>query len=141
MRVVLLPGLDGTGDLFTELVAHAPASFETQVISYPLAEPARYEEHARQVVRAVDSTSPFIILAESYSGPVAVSVAQHHPKGLRGLVLCNTFIAHPAWSALRFLPWEVLFRFPVPQFAVRHHLTGPANASRTCHTTSASPAC
>jgi len=37
----------------------------------------------------------FIILGESFSGPIAVSVAASKPKGLIGLVLCSTFIRNP----------------------------------------------
>jgi pimeloyl-ACP methyl ester carboxylesterase len=130
MRVVLLPGLDGTGDLFEELIAHTPPGLDAHVIAYSPKEPLRYESCTRHVLRQLDSEPPFVLVAESYSGPVAISVAHANPKDLRGLVLCNTFISPPVWSWLRFLPWRLLVRFPVMRFTVRRFLTGAENADR-----------
>jgi pimeloyl-ACP methyl ester carboxylesterase len=129
MRAVLLPGLDGTGDLFQELVAHAPAGIETQIVAYLPEEPLGYKACTRHVLRELDSGSPFVLLAESFSGPVAVAVAQERPVGLCGLVLCNTFVSNPAWSGYRFLPWKLLCGFPIPRLIVRHFLTGPEHAA------------
>ncbi|MDR3685024.1 MAG: alpha/beta hydrolase, partial [Geothrix sp.] len=53
---------------------------------------------------------PFLLLGESFSGPVAMALAAEGPAGLLGLVLCGTFARNPrpglAWTAplLRALP-------------------------------------
>ncbi len=56
---------------------------------------------------------PFILLGESYSGPVAISLASTPPSGLIGLVLCCTFARNPrpglSWlrPIVRFVPSRV----------------------------------
>ena len=38
---------------------------------------------------------PFVLVAESFGGPLAVLLAARRPAGLVGLVLCATFVASP----------------------------------------------
>jgi pimeloyl-ACP methyl ester carboxylesterase len=130
MRVVLLPGLDGTGDLFAELVRETPAGFAATVIPYPPAEPLGYPELAALVERQLPRDEPFLLLGESFSGPVAIRVAAREPAGLRGLILCNTFAVHPAWSGFRYMPWRLAFSFPIPSYKVAFYLVGRREARR-----------
>ena len=51
---------------------------------------------ARGVARAALPTEgPFVILGESFSGPIAVSLAASCSSQLKGLVLCCTFVRNP----------------------------------------------
>jgi len=48
-----------------------------------------------------------VLIAESFSGPVAISLAARHPGKVRCLVLCATFAVSPFRTLLRaakFLP-------------------------------------
>jgi len=93
MKLVLLPGLDGTGDLFAPFVA-ALGGATAQVVRYPTDRSMGYAEH-EAVARSQLPQDDFVLLAESFSGPVGISVAASPPPGLRGLVLCATFASNP----------------------------------------------
>ena len=130
--LVLLPGMDGTGLMFEPFV-QAAAGFETRVVRYP-PELTSYEDCIRLARRALPRDRPFLLLGESFSGPVAIALAAERPAGVVGLVLCVTFARNPrpgwAWAApiLRALPplrlplpllqWLILGRRKPPQALV-----------------------
>ncbi len=127
--LVLLPGLDGTGVMFEPFVT-AAVGFETKVVRYPTAltsYPACVHYARTQLPRDL----PFVLLGESFSGPVAIALAAERPVGLVGLVLCSTFARNPrpglAWAAriLRFLPPRSLPP-PLLRWLLRGgHVSGP----------------
>jgi hypothetical protein len=82
--LVLLPGLDGTGDLFQPLLSRLDRSIEPVVVRYPLAEPLGYEALTSIARRALPTTGPYVILGESFSGPIAVQLAAERSGELRG---------------------------------------------------------
>jgi pimeloyl-ACP methyl ester carboxylesterase len=94
-QVLLLPGLDGTGTQFGPLVARFGSDIKPIVVSYPTTS-TKYEEHVAQVLSLLPATGPYVIVAESYSGPVAIQVAATKPPGLIGVVLCATFAKCPS---------------------------------------------
>jgi len=94
---VLLPGLDGTGLLFQPLVAALPDWIEPVVIRYPGDRHLSYQELFPLVIDALPRSRPFIILGESFSGPLSAMVAAQRPQGLIGLILCATFVT-PPWQ-------------------------------------------
>ena len=106
--LVLLPGMDGTGRMFEPFLA-ALGDFETRVVRYPAALMS-YAACIHHVRTLLPRDQPFVLLGESFSGPVAVALAAERPEGLVALVLCGTFARNPrpglAWAAplLRFLP-------------------------------------
>lgn len=108
--LVLLPGMDGTGDLFAPLAAVLVGHLPVQVLRYPPDLPAGYEELSDFVRAALPRDRPFVLLGESFSGPIAVTLASEAPSNLRGLVLCCSFVRNPvpwlAWLApfARWLP-------------------------------------
>ncbi len=92
---VLLPGLDGSGEFFDALCRHLPTHWRTQVVPYPSDQPLGYSGLARFVGAALPNDGPFVLVAESFSGPVAIQVAATRPAGLIGVVLCATFARNP----------------------------------------------
>jgi pimeloyl-[acyl-carrier protein] methyl ester esterase len=110
VTIVLLPGMDGTGSLFAEFVTALGKDFEVIVISYPTDLALDYlalEDIAR---KQLPVGRPFFLLGESFSGPIAISLAASKPDGLIGLLLICTFAKnphpyfHPFKSLIRFLP-------------------------------------
>jgi len=102
--LVLLPGLDGTGTLFNDFVANLPPDIEPIVARYSVDQPLSYlklEEIARALL---PRNGRFVLLGESFSGPIAISIAASKPAGLAGLVLCCTFARYPR-PLLRRLHW------------------------------------
>jgi pimeloyl-ACP methyl ester carboxylesterase len=113
VTLVLLPGLDGTGILFAPFKAKISDSLAIQVVTYPN-EHVRYDQHVEAVTAVLPKDRHYVLVAESYSGPVAVRIAARQPAGLIGVVLCATFVAcpRPALAPFRSLlgiipPWRV----------------------------------
>jgi pimeloyl-ACP methyl ester carboxylesterase len=92
-RLVLLPGMDGTGELFSAFVD--AALMETQVVRYPTQSALGYSELVKLVVSELPPAEPYFLLGESFSGPVALSIAAQRPVSLRGVVLCCSFARNP----------------------------------------------
>ena len=130
MKYLLLPGLDGTGKLFEPFTAQTPSGSSCDVVNYPVDCELSYAEYSELITSDSIPDEPFVIVAESFSGPVAVLVASARPSALVGVVLCNTFVFRAAWRGFRFLPWAWMFRFPLMQVSVGIHLTGFEQASR-----------
>jgi pimeloyl-[acyl-carrier protein] methyl ester esterase len=102
--LVLLPGLDGTGCLFDDFVAALPADVDPIVVRYSTGQPLSYVKLEEVVRASLPKSDPFVILGESFSGPISISIAASKPAGLVGLVLCCTFARYPR-SFLRRLHW------------------------------------
>jgi pimeloyl-ACP methyl ester carboxylesterase len=95
VTLVLLPGMDGTGDLFDDFVAELGTECRSLVIRYPVDVPLGYAELGDLIQASLPPDEPFVLLAESFSGPLAIAVASTSPPGLTGLILCCTFIRNP----------------------------------------------
>jgi pimeloyl-ACP methyl ester carboxylesterase len=100
--LVLLPGMDGTGDLFSRLAAALPSALEVRIVRYPVSQPQSYAQLCAWVEAALPTDRPYGLLGESFSGPVAITVASRSPPGLAKLILCCTFDRSPR-PAPRFL--------------------------------------
>ena len=95
VKLVLLPGMDGTGELFSPFAAALAGEFEIATVRYPTEQCLSYSE-LKGFVRAACSTfGPFVLLAESYSTPLAIKYAASNPENLEGLVLCAGFATSP----------------------------------------------
>jgi pimeloyl-ACP methyl ester carboxylesterase len=124
---VLLPGFDGSGQLFAPLLAAARLPFEPSVLSLPTDTPRDYDQLVDWVVARLPADRPFALLAESFSGPLAIRIAARHPIHLTHLILAATFLRAPlnAWlSPLGALAGPILFARPPPAWAVRLLLAG-----------------
>jgi len=106
ITLVLLPGMDGTGELFAPFIAALDGAFEVVVVRYPGDRALGYEALEGIAREALPKDRPFVLLGESFSGPIAVSIAASAPPGLVGLVLCCSFVRNPL-PALRRLVWLV----------------------------------
>src|SRR5258706_2862593 len=92
ITALLLPGMDGTGRLFTPLGRALGPRFETRVIAYPRDRVLTYGELGAQIALP---RGPFVLVAESFSGPIAIALAASRPPGLVGLVLAASFARSP----------------------------------------------
>ena len=131
MKLVLLPGMDGTGKLFSEFIAALPEEFEAVAVGYPTERHLPYSELEDFVRAACPSSEPFMLLAESFSTPLALKYAATNPANLVGLVLCAGFASSPVRGWRRFLASllaPVVFHLPMPNVAARRWLVG-ADAS------------
>ena len=93
--LVLLPGLDGTGEMFRPLLAELPGWIRPIVASYPRDRALAYAELLPLVAGSLPTGTPHVILGESFSGPLAVMLARGRPVGLKGIILCASFVRKP----------------------------------------------
>ncbi len=124
---VLLPGLDGSGRLYAPFLAAGPARLAPDVVAYPN-EPLGYGELLDLARERLPRRGKFLLLAESFSGPIAVRLAAERPRGLVGLVLAATFLhrpLNPILHPLRGLVGARLIGLPMPAAVVRHFMAGP----------------
>jgi pimeloyl-[acyl-carrier protein] methyl ester esterase len=116
--LVLLPGLDGTGKLFAEFLKAMDSNISTLVVAYPKDVPMNYDQLEKLVTAALPTDRPFVLLGESFSGPLAIRIAARQPASLVGLILCVTFASNPySWAGAwvrplaKFLPLKSLPRW------------------------------
>ncbi|MBT5934787.1 alpha/beta hydrolase [Sulfurimonas sp.] len=123
MKLVLLPGLDGTGKLFAPLIEALPSSIDIQVITYPLNKEQSYNELIEYVKQNLPEEE-FVLLAESFSGPIAYQVALSKPKQLKSLILVATFLENPRPFLLKFIPSSRVLALPIPTILSRIFFLG-----------------
>lgn len=124
--LLLLPGFDGSGRLFEPLLAQEDLPFEPHVVALPADVPRDYEELLFWLEPQLP-IEPFGLLAESFSGPLAIRLAARHPERVTHLILAATFLRSPLAPCLRpFAPLARPFIFarPPPALAVRALLAG-----------------
>jgi pimeloyl-[acyl-carrier protein] methyl ester esterase len=80
----------------------------TRIIGYPPDQPLGYAQLEALVRQSLPQRERYVLLAESFSGPIAIRLAAEPPPGLAGLILCGTFAKNP-------FPWLR----PVRALAVR----------------------
>jgi pimeloyl-ACP methyl ester carboxylesterase len=104
----------------------------------------RYAECRAAVIAQLTRDEPYLLLGESFSGPVAVAIAASHPPGLCGLILCASFIASPRRS-LRwfrsFIPFMPLHAAPqwASDFVLCGRFGNPELRRRIARTTAGVP--
>ena len=130
--LVVLPGLDGTATMHSEFAGAIGTAFDSvAVIPYPTNQSLDYVALEKLVRTSLPSVEPFVLLGESFSGPIALSIAENPPPNLVGLILSTTFIGSPApffspfasftriapvrALPFRLLSWWLLGRWATPQ--------------------------
>ena len=129
MKVILLPGMDGTGALLVPLVEQLEQrGHSATVIRYPHDAPQSYAELIDDiVVPSLPTEEPFVLLAESFSGPIALAVAQRGFPSLVGLVLVVTFAEPPEsilLSLTKLLPVTWILSAPIPCWVAHKVMLG-----------------
>jgi pimeloyl-ACP methyl ester carboxylesterase len=122
--------MDGTGIELTDFVAALAPELDAIVVTYPNDRPMDYAGHEAVARASLPADRPFVLLGESYSGPISISIAASNPPGLIALVLCCSFARNPrpglSWlrPLVRFMPtripaavpcWFLLGRFSTPR--------------------------
>lgn len=121
----LLPGLHGTAGLFTDFEACAPAWAETRPLGYPSGVDS-YAAAIEWAARELRQHAPTTLVAESFSTPVAITLAATMPKQVTRLVLVAGFACSPRRRWARTLPWRMGMSLCAPLFA----FAGPWFGSR-----------
>lgn len=128
-QLIVLPGLDGTGKLLEDLQQAAPPAMKAKVLAFPTTGPQDYAT-LEQVVAAKlpRDGSPYMVVAESFSGPLAIRLGVGNYPGLKAIVLVNSYVESPlsmstgVVGTLTLPLWTRVNR--IPRRAVRHLLLG-----------------
>lgn len=125
--LVLLPGLDGTGLLFRRLLTALPDGLRTKVVPYPPAAPMDLSQLAALVLRQLPAEK-VVLLAESFSGLVALELLASAAARVRGVIFVGAFAEPPRPLLLRLAPLAShaggLMR-SIPAFFLRRYCLGP----------------
>jgi pimeloyl-ACP methyl ester carboxylesterase len=126
-HLVLLPGLDGTGELFSDFVAALPDTISATTVTYPAKEVLPYAALRPFVNAAIPERESFVLLAESFSSPLAVEFAASKPPNLVALIICAGFVFRPLGGYSRLaktLAWPWLFKVNAPLFILEYFAMG-----------------
>lgn len=111
--LVMLPGLDGTGRVFEPLLQLLPAGIAPTVVHYPTDRPISFQQHIEVARQKLPTEKPFVLLAESFSGPIALQLLAAPPGNLIGVIFVATFASYPSPFLLdlsRYLPQGLLLK-------------------------------
>lgn len=132
MNIILLPGLDGTGELFEELI---PCLGDNQV--HIIALPQEGEQTYKSLTSYVTKQLPredFILVAESFSGPIGVLLSQSGLQNMKGIIFVATFLT-PLKKFLiaitKLLPIKQLLQVPFSSLLVRYLMLGHSASDKT----------
>ncbi len=95
LKLILLPGMEGSGEFFGPLIKALSPSVATQVITYPQDIALNYTQLTEIIMESLPKDVPYAVLGESYSGPVAVNIAEAKPAMLQAVILVCTFVRSP----------------------------------------------
>lgn len=115
--VVLVPGMDGTGQLFYSQVPRLARSH--RVGTYALRDVPSMDTLIADLARVIETMAPVerraIVIGESFGGALALSLALAQPDRVRALVAMNSFPyfapqfrLHLAMYGLRAMPWGAM---------------------------------
>lgn len=102
------------------------------MVRYPAGRTASYPELLELAKEAAPKGRDFVVVAESFSGPVAMEWGAQCPANLKALVLCCTFASNPLPWPLRWLRLGLgswWFRRSLPKWVIRTLLVGQAEDS------------
>lgn len=126
-KIVLLPGLDGTGCLFKGFIEALPSEFRTQNVVYPREEFLSYAQLLGLIVSTVPKDEAFVLVAESFSTPLAIRFAAENPPNLKALVLCAGFASRPIRNCFGFvasLLVPAVIRASLPRVVANYLMVG-----------------
>lgn len=105
MKIVLIPGLDGTGFLFENLIENLPHDCEVEIVSFDLISGLSYKEQAKELASKYKNEE-LLIVGESYSGRVAYELFHLLNENVKGMVFLASFISSPSLLSrfARFIP-------------------------------------
>lgn len=122
-KLVLLPGLDGTANLFKDALELDWGGMQASAMPLPAKGPQDYETLTK-TLGVVLPEGDLVLLAESFSTPLAMRMAARASTRIKALVLVAGYCANPQPSGLGWLPLRPLFALKPPLVFLKQFLTG-----------------
>ncbi len=123
LPVVLLPGLNGTARLLEGLRGKLSARRPASIIDYPTDRKLCYGE-LTELVRGRLPEGRFVLLGESFSGPIAIEITASMPDRVAGLILAVSFARSPLPVGGSFARFWLSLRMPRPRWVMASALMG-----------------
>ena len=122
--MILLPGMDGTGQLFEPLLPllHGQA----RVLALPQTGSQRYDSLAQRLVSQLPDEE-FILVAESFSGGLVAPMLQLCSERIKKVVFLTSFVSPPRRflsCVAQALPLHALLPLPGSNIAIRYTMLG-----------------
>jgi len=115
----MLPGLDGTGELFASLRKELQ-DCEVIVISYNNF--SNYNTYVEYIFSKLPRED-YIIVAESFSGYIAYLLALKKPTGLKGIVFIASFLELPkSHIFIRLLLYTKIYHLKISKLIIKYFL-------------------
>ena len=119
IKLLLIPGMDGTGKLFNPLIELLPKSLSTQVICLNLLHSEEPKEQASEIASLIGKEE-IVILAESYSGSIAYHLSLISDLNIKHIIFAASFLEPPSKLAKLSgcLPLSLIRRGFIPSFVL-----------------------
>ncbi len=117
-HLVFMPGLDGTGLSFEPILPFLPMDTNITIVRYPTDKLLSFEENVECAAQQIPTGKHPIVIAESFSGPIAIQMIGSGRVQAKALILCATFAKSPrpiVWRIIRFLRLPLLIRPDMPK--------------------------
>ena len=115
VKLVMLPGMDGTGRLFERLIQLFPPEIEPLVIPLPTTGSQSYEALTQSIRMLLPEQEPYFLLGESFSGRIAFEIATDNSPLLLGVIYVASFLSTPTLARMPlplFTPLKQMLFFP-----------------------------
>ena len=94
-HLVFMPGMDGTGLSAEPLMKLIPPDVAFTIVRYPTDKLLSFEETVECAAKQFPPGIPPVVVAESFSGPVAIKLIASGCVQAKYLILCATFAKSP----------------------------------------------
>jgi len=129
----MIPGLDGTGNLFEPLINTIHKTFQILVVKYPNETSSALVDIVHFIRSQIPADRQVILIAESFGGPIAIKLLA---DGLRvkACILCATFSSAPRvrlLHLLKLLPIKILPKLYIPSIIANRVFLGKTSKLST----------
>jgi len=118
--------MDGTGELFGPLLEKLPITIKCAVISYKKDKTQSYKELVEYVHNLLPINDDYIIVAESFSGPIAFELAKNKDPNLKSVIFVASFLRPPntLLKLIKWFPLSLFLRLPIPTKFIKKYMLG-----------------
>ena len=130
--LVLMPGLDGTGKLFAPIIPLLEPHFELSIVTYPDLD--SFSDYVDCAQNQLPATPGFSLVAESFSGPVALALMAQRPGEIGPSVLSATFARSPLPALTRmasYVPEQIFSIGALNEFCLDVYASNDEDFSET----------
>jgi surfactin synthase thioesterase subunit len=121
-HLFILPGLDGSGNLYDALQTHLDPQLKVRALAYPPDKQLSLNEYAQFITEQVGRKQNLVLLAESFGGLVALEILRQQQLRPAAIIFSACFAEPPhplRLNLLRLLPEALRPWHRLPDIALR----------------------